>query len=78
LDEKFKIKDLGKLSFFLDQEITRQKEGIHVNKIKYTLDISVDRGMLAAKSCHTPMNKDIRLNFEQTCTFVMLLEGFFT
>jgi len=68
LDEKFKIKDLGKLSFFLGLEITRQKEGTHVNQRKYALDILADRGMLAAKSCHTPMNKDIKLIFEQTGT----------
>jgi len=39
LDEKFKIKDLSKLSFFLGLEITRKKEGIHVNQRKYALDI---------------------------------------
>jgi len=66
LDEKFKIKDLGQLSFFMGLEITRSKKGIHINQRKYALDILADRGMLAAKPCSTPMTKDAKFVYEQS------------
>jgi len=65
LNSSFKIKDIGQLSFFLGFEVSRTKEGIHMNQRKYALDILANRGMLAAKPCFTPMVKDIKLMFEQ-------------
>jgi len=65
LNNNFKIKDLGQLSFFLRFEVRRSKKGIHINQRKYALDILVDTGMLTAKPCSTPMVKDVKLLFEQ-------------
>ena len=65
LDRKFKIKDLGRLSFFLGFEVTRSKQGIHINQRKYALDILVDSGMLAAKPYSTPITKDTKMSLDQ-------------
>lgn len=39
LDQKFKIKDLGDVKFFLGLEVARSSKGIILNKRKYVLDI---------------------------------------
>jgi len=63
LNKVFKVKDLGDLKFFLGLEIDRSNEGIHVSQRKYALDIVNDAGLLAAKSCVTPMMKDTKNTF---------------
>ena len=57
LNDNFKSKDLGQLSFFLGFEACRSKKGIHINQRKYALDILADTGMLAVKSCSTTTKK---------------------
>jgi len=54
LNEKFRIKDLGQLSFFL---------GLYMNQRKYALEILAYRGMLAAKPSSSPMAKNTKLLF---------------
>jgi len=65
LDRKFKIKDLGRLSFFLGFEVTRSKQGIHINQRKYALDILANNGMLATKPYSTSITKDTKLTLDQ-------------
>jgi len=65
LNENFKIKDLGQLSYFLGLEVTRTEKGIHLNQRKYALDILANQGMLAAKPCSAPMAKNMKVLFGQ-------------
>ncbi|CAL1374490.1 unnamed protein product [Linum trigynum] len=54
LDDKFTIKDLGNLKYFLGMEVSRSDSGIHLCQRKYTLDLLSDTGYLASKPATTP------------------------
>nr|KYP35148.1 Retrovirus-related Pol polyprotein from transposon TNT 1-94 [Cajanus cajan] len=62
LDETFKIKDLGDLTYFLGLEVSRNKTGIHLSQRKYTLDILSNTGMLACSPSSTPMDNSVHLS----------------
>lgn len=65
LDKLFTIKDLGYARYFLGLEIIRGKDGMHINKMKYILDILSDAGLLGSKPVHTPMPRELKLTAEQ-------------
>ncbi|XP_072066210.1 uncharacterized mitochondrial protein AtMg00810-like [Arachis hypogaea] len=56
LDQKFKIKDLGDLKYFLGMEVASSSKGIHLCQHKYALDILEDFGFLERKPTSTPMD----------------------
>lgn len=60
LDNKFKIKDLGFLKFFLGLKVTRSSKGITMCQRKYALDILQDLGFLVAKPIQFPMEQSIK------------------
>jgi hypothetical protein len=65
LNDKFKLKDLGPLKYFLGLEIARSTEGISVNQIKYALEVLEDSGLLAAKPVKFPMEQNLKLSKDE-------------
>ena len=64
LNDYFKIKDLGKLKYFLGLEVARSRKGIHLCQRKYVLDILTETGMLESKPCSTPLMSINKILFE--------------
>ncbi|KAF5449474.1 hypothetical protein F2P56_029915, partial [Juglans regia] len=61
LHSNFKIKDLGKLRYFLGIEIARSSKGIYLCQRKYTLDILADSGNLGSTTAKVPMEQNLKL-----------------
>lgn len=61
LNEKFSIKDLGPLKYFLGIEVTRTRDGIVLNQRKYILDILEDSGMMGCRPSAFPMEQNAKL-----------------
>lgn len=51
----FRMKDLGKLKYFLGIEVGRGAEGFMLTQRKYTLDLVAEVGLLGSKPVGTPM-----------------------
>ena len=56
LAKEFKIKDLGKLRYFLGIEVARSKKGIFLSQRKYVLDLLKETGMLGCKPGDSPID----------------------
>jgi hypothetical protein len=54
-NDKFRLKDLGPLKYFLGLEIVRSIKGISVCQRKYALEILEDLGLLASKPVNFPI-----------------------
>lgn len=61
LHDRFQIKDLGKLKYFLGIVVARSKLGISIWQRKYTLDILDDMGLLGAATVTFPMEQNLKL-----------------
>lgn len=55
LNEKFSIKCLGDLSFFLGKEFERSTDCIHLCLQKYIYALIIKAGLDTSKPCNTPM-----------------------
>ena len=65
LQDRFHIKDIGQIKYFLGIEVARSRQGICISQRKYTLDILSDAGLLAARPMDFPMEQQLKLSNEQ-------------
>ncbi|XP_057962271.1 uncharacterized protein LOC131153837 [Malania oleifera] len=61
LHDKFTIKDLGELKYFLSLEIARSRIGISVCERKFILDTLEQAGVIGAKPVAFPMDSNLKL-----------------
>ena len=59
LHNRFKLKDLGPLKYFLGIEVARSPKGLLLCLLKYTLDILTQTGLLGAKPASFPMEQKL-------------------
>ncbi|XP_019459916.1 PREDICTED: uncharacterized protein LOC109359676 [Lupinus angustifolius] len=62
LDEKFSIKDLGNLKYFLGLEVAKTKKGINLCQRKYIIKLLQETSLLGSKPSSTPMDSGTRLH----------------
>ncbi|TYK25905.1 Cysteine-rich RLK (receptor-like protein kinase) 8 [Cucumis melo var. makuwa] len=58
---KFEIKDLGNLKYFLGMKVAKSKEGIFVSQRKDTLDLLTEIGVLGCHPADTPIEFNCKL-----------------
>ncbi|KAK0578568.1 hypothetical protein LWI29_012561 [Acer saccharum] len=61
LEQKFYIKALGKLKYFLGIEVARSQHGLFLSQRKYTMDILEDVGVIGGRIFEFPMEQNINL-----------------
>ena len=62
LHQKFTIKDLGNLKYFLGIEVLRTDEGIQLNQRKYILDLLADSNLTDCNPAPFPLSKGLHLS----------------
>jgi Reverse transcriptase (RNA-dependent DNA polymerase) len=62
--QKFEIKDLGKLKYFLGIEIAHSKKGLFLSQRKYVLDLLKETRKIGCKPLSTSIDSNIKLNTE--------------
>ncbi|KAG8479747.1 hypothetical protein CXB51_029269 [Gossypium anomalum] len=55
LHNKFALKDMGRLNFFLGIEVRTTPQGLYLSQIKYAQEILTKAGMIGAAATPTPM-----------------------
>jgi Reverse transcriptase (RNA-dependent DNA polymerase) len=62
LKQKFEIKDLGKLKYFLGIEIAHSKKRLFLSQSKYVLGLLKKTGKIECKPLSTPIDSNIKIN----------------
>ncbi|XP_076888387.1 uncharacterized protein LOC143538804 [Bidens hawaiensis] len=62
LDQRFSIKDLGNLKYFLGIEVARTTEGLILSQRKYVLDILEDSGLQGCRPSSFPFEQNLKLD----------------
>lgn len=70
IHDKFQIKDLGQLHYFLGIEVPRSANGLFLNQRKYALDLISETGLTACKPSSTPMDPKHKLTLSLSFNFV--------
>ncbi|XP_042944735.1 uncharacterized mitochondrial protein AtMg00810-like [Carya illinoinensis] len=65
LHDRFKIKDLGTLKYFLGLEVARSKRGIYICQKKYALEILSNSGTIGAATVKIPLDQNSKLPKDQ-------------
>nr|GEW98981.1 hypothetical protein [Tanacetum cinerariifolium] len=63
---RFKIKDLGELIYFLGIEVLKVSGGLCLSQMKYCLELLHDFGLLACRHVLTPLPENIILSHKET------------
>ncbi|GJS78367.1 ribonuclease H-like domain-containing protein [Tanacetum coccineum] len=66
LKNKFKIKDLGELKYFLGIKVLKTKTGLCLTQRKYCLELLHDFGLLGCKPVMTPLPENIVLAHKES------------
>ncbi|GKG33673.1 uncharacterized mitochondrial protein-like protein, partial [Tanacetum coccineum] len=62
LDQKFSIKDLGHLNYYLGIKFLKNKQGVTMSQRKYALELIHSAGVLDLKPSNIPIDPNIKLN----------------
>lgn len=62
LHNKFELKDLRTLKYFLGLEVARTEKGISLCQRKFTLELLSDTGLLASKPANVPMEQSTKFS----------------
>lgn len=63
--DKFRIKDVGKLTYFLGIEVAKSTQGIHICQQKYALDILNDSGTIDSAPARIPLDWNRKLTKDE-------------
>ncbi|MCI07440.1 copia protein, partial [Trifolium medium] len=69
MDTEFKIKDLGKLKYFLGLEVAHSKTGISLCQRKYCLDLLKDTCLIGSKPAPTPLDHSTKVHQDSSAAY---------
>uniref|UniRef100_M1ANG9 Integrase catalytic domain-containing protein n=1 Tax=Solanum tuberosum TaxID=4113 RepID=M1ANG9_SOLTU len=65
LHDKFKIKDLGRLHYFLGMEVLYKEDGLIISQRKFVLDLLKDYKVASMSSCNSPLDPAVKLHAKE-------------